>query len=69
MLRENFVETILGGLRPIALLCKNHDDAVLLKEVVDSWSDGIIRASESKKLAATDNQQPASQNACDTPSC
>ena len=57
MKKEVFIETVLGGLRPLALLCRNREDAVLLWETVGRWSDELMCASESKELATASNKQ------------
>jgi len=63
MLNSEFIETVLGGLRPLALMCHSHEDVVLLNTTVKSWSNELLCASQIKESANTTTNTPKLQGA------
>lgn len=56
MSKADFVETVLGGLRPIAIMCTCHDDVEVLRDTVQKWSNELVCASKAKETAVLAQQ-------------
>jgi hypothetical protein len=59
MTKDDIIEIVMGGVKPLALMCRSHEDVVSLHKTITTWADEMLRASQNKvEQRATNTASP-----------